>query len=265
MTWQRHFLDEGLYGDLKALFPKLGDESGFPGLDTLTAWLPAGTATRSGQPVSFCSAPLDDYYEAQILATGRVPTRPDNWHDCFNALAWALYPRAKAAINAQHVADIEAHGLSPRTLRRDSLTLFDECGVLVVAASLEPLEALRQHHWQQAFVEGREQWGSATRPFVFGHAVYEQGLAPYLGLTAKMLPLLAPPAFFGWALKAQYAWLDERLCELLASDGLKDKSLLSPLPLLGVPGWWPQNSDPAFYANLDYFRPLRRPRPPLQP
>jgi cytochrome P450 len=30
------------------------------------------------------------------------------------------------------------------------------------------------------------------------------------------------------------------------------------LPLLGIPGWHPANTDPAFYANTDYFRPQRR-------
>ncbi|XLM22397.1 DUF3025 domain-containing protein [Chromobacterium piscinae] len=33
---------------------------------------------------------------------------------------------------------------------------------------------------------------------------------------------------------------------------------LCPLPLLGIPGWWPDNEDPAFYDNAAYFCPTRR-------
>jgi len=29
---------------------------------------------------------------------------------------------------------------------------------------------------------------------------------------------------------------------------------LTPLPLLGVPGWWSANEDAAFYDNARYFR-----------
>ncbi|MNV85284.1 hypothetical protein D3C71_1792260 [compost metagenome] len=31
----------------------------------------------------------------------------------------------------------------------------------------------------------------------------------------------------------------------------------TPLPVLGVPGWWPANEDPQFYADPQVFRPPR--------
>ena len=31
------------------------------------------------------------------------------------------------------------------------------------------------------------------------------------------------------------------------------------LPVLGVPGWWPANDEPSFYADPGVFRPLRNP------
>ena len=34
--------------------------------------------------------------------------------------------------------------------------------------------------------------------------------------------------------------------------------LLITTRLLGVPGWWPDNEDPAFYADAGVFRPVRR-------
>ena len=33
---------------------------------------------------------------------------------------------------------------------------------------------------------------------------------------------------------------------------------LQPLPVLGVPGWWPDNEAEGFYDNRDYFRPGRQ-------
>ncbi|WP_226911316.1 DUF3025 domain-containing protein [Gallaecimonas mangrovi] len=263
MSWQSHFLEQGLYGDLKALFPGLAAFADFPSPAELQRWLAADTRTCSGKTIQFCAGPADEYYEAQVLETGRVPTRERNWHDLFNALAWALFPNTKAQLNALHVADIKAHGLHPRTLRRDSLTLFDECGVLVVATDKTLLDDLRQHQWQRAFVANRERWGQSIGGYVFGHAVYEQGLTPYLGLTAKMFPLVVSDDFFALPLAARYQYLDKVLCQVLKAGALDNKKRLSPLPLLGVPFWWPDNQNPAFYDNVQYFRPLTTPRPPL--
>jgi hypothetical protein len=33
---------------------------------------------------------------------------------------------------------------------------------------------------------------------------------------------------------------------------------LSPLPVLGVPGWWRANEEEAFYDDTRYFREVRR-------
>jgi hypothetical protein len=101
----------------------------------------AGVVTSRGEPVRFV-VPRDAsdrerrYYELHIAQTGEVETRPENWHDLFNALAWIAYPRAKAAINAQHAAIFEERGEAEakrRSPERDALTLFDEGGVAVVS------------------------------------------------------------------------------------------------------------------------------------
>ena len=42
---------------------------------------------------------------------------------------------------------------------------------------------------------------------------------------------------------------------LSASGSLRTTASLVPLPLLGVPGWWPDNGNVAFYENARYFRP----------
>ena len=51
-------------------------------------------STESGKPVRFVPPrKKDTYYEIRVYETGEVETRPDNWHDYFNALAWTLASR----------------------------------------------------------------------------------------------------------------------------------------------------------------------------
>ena len=47
-------------------------------------------------------------------------------------------------------------------------------------------------------------------------------------------------------------------CRLQLADFRHLLPRLCPLPLLGVPGWWPANADPAFYDDASVFR--SRPR-----
>jgi hypothetical protein len=201
---------------------------------------------------------LGCYYE-QAVARGLVPTRPANWHDFFGALIWYLFPRTKALLNRLHMADIAAHGARQRTPRRDRVTHFDECGLVLAVTGGEEITALlREHDWQGLFLHHRARWGRDWQPFVFGHALYEQALAPFVGLTGKCVVLEMEPAFFALAPADRQARLDIRLAERLEQDALFDRPRpLLPLPLLGIPGWWPANEDPGFYQNRDYFRPRR--------
>ena len=52
------------------------------------------------------------------------------------------------------------------------------------------------------------------------------------------------------------AFLMKRLGE---TEAKLAKKPFSPLPLLGVPGWWPDNEDPSFYDDASVFRAKRRP------
>ena len=201
---------------------------------------------------------LNCYYE-QAVAQGLVPTRASNWHDFFGALIWALFPNTKSLLTTLHMADINAHGLT-RTPRRDRITHFDECGlVLVVSDHAEMKQLLQQHNWQALFIEQRARFGTDWQPFIFGHALYEQALVPFIGLTAKCVVIEVEPYFFTLNRAQQYAHLDPILATELARTALFDQPRpLLPLPLLGIPDWWPENQDTTFYDNQDYFRPRRQ-------
>ena len=187
----------------------------------------------------------DPYYEIHLFETGQVQTRAGNRHDLFNALCWLAFPRTKARINALHAAEMPREG-GRRGRLRDLLTIFDEGGALVLCAD-ERLNALiREFRWKELFWEQRARVLSAMHFVVLGHAVLEQALAPWPGITCKVL--FVDPAR---DVDAQAAdWLAR-----LPADA--SPRLLAPLPVFGYPGWLPGSDAEAFYDDTHFFRPLR--------
>ena len=187
----------------------------------------------------------DRYYEVHLFETGQVHTRAGNPHDLFNALCWLAFPRTKARINALHAAEIPREA-GRRGRLRDLLTIFDEGGALVACADAGLNALLRECRWKELFWERRDRVRAAMRFLVLGHAVLEQALAPWPGITCKAL--FVDPA--GDADAQAAAWLGE--LPALAAPGL-----LAPLPVFGFPGWLPQAAQAGFYDDARYFRPLR--------
>jgi hypothetical protein len=180
-------------------------------------------------------------YEAFIARTGGVPTR-DNAHDFFNGLVWLLEPALKTAMNALQAAEIRRAGIGARRGRlRDALTLLDENGALLQAPA--PLvDALAARDWHRLFVDGRALWRDARLRLV-GHALLDKLQQPRKPITAHVL---VTPA----ALTEPTAALEHAV----QCGG----PVFLPLPVLGVPGWWPANEDSAFYDDASVFRPARR-------
>jgi hypothetical protein len=197
--------------------------------------------TESGKPVRFVPPSRSDpYYEIHLFETGQVQTRPDNRHDLFNALAWLAFPKSKARINAMHAAEIPREG-SRRGRLRDLLTIFDEGGAILACSDPELERMIREARWQQLFWDNRERVRAGLSVRVLGHAVMEAALAPYPGITCKVV-FVTPSG----DADAQAA---DRL-----SRGRTPRDL-PPFPVLGYPGWHPDNERAAFYADARYFRP----------
>lgn len=188
-------------------------------------------------------------YESFIHANGAVPTR-DNLHDFFNGLVWLHFPRTKWQLNRLQAQAIAASGVGAvRGPLRDAVTVFDENGALLQAPS--PLwEALRARDWQRLFVELRPLWREA-RLTLFGHTLMEKLVAPRKSMVAHVH--WAPLEIEG------VGELDTWLAEAAQPGvwGVAPKPF-TPLPVLGVPGWWPENTAPAFYADPQVFRPPPR-------
>lgn len=257
--WHSTYFTHPLYAPLRPFAPLADDD--WPNQADYDRLLERARAAGCALPNDLrfvCDLEPQDYYELHIAQSGEVPTRHGNWHDWFNALAWLAWPRSKAALNARHARAI-ARGEVRRGPLRDAATLLDECGVVVASTDPALTAALDDMRWHELFVARRHDWGRRIGVFTLGHALFETGLEPHLGWCGKVLVLAVDDAFFGQPYARQLAQLDHRLAEALADDGwLTRPRELWPLPLLGIPGWWPDNEDAAFYANTDYFRPTRR-------
>jgi len=179
------------------------------------------------------AGPLVAGYEQHVAATGRVPTR-DNAHDLFNGLVWLRHTHFKAALNRAHLAAPPAPP-GRRGPLRDALTLLDESGLLLVGP--RPLrQALEAQDWASLFLGQRALWQQAQL-CVIGHALLEKLLAPRKPLCARVL------------------FVDD--IEAPALPEVLVPAQLPPLPVLGIPGWWPPNEVPAFYSDDRVFRPKR--------
>lgn len=238
---------------------------GLPDADRLTALLRSvapAAVSGAGQPIRFVAPEGEvEGYEAHIHATGEVPTRPDDWHDFFNALAWCVWPRTKAACNTLHIEELrarEAAGLPGRGRRRDALTQFDECGLVVVSADAEIPALLAAHEWEKVFWRRRDALLRSTRFLVVGHATWDQLRAPFFGLCAKVLYRVVEPGWLVLDAAERQTETDRWLADHLRGPaGIAAPRDLSPLPLLGIPGVTPDSEQAEYYRDTRQFRPRR--------
>lgn len=179
--------------------------------------------------VAGTAVPAGTAYEHHVAERNEVPTRA-NLHDFFNGLVWLVHTPLKRHLNALQAEAIARDGVGAvRGPLRDAVTLLDENGALLRAPA--PLwQALRERDWQRLFVDLRPLWAEAELQLV-GHALLEKLQQPRKPITAHVLPAELP--------------LD---AAMLAAKPF------SPLPVLGVPGWWPANEQPAFYDDPAVFR-----------
>lgn len=208
-------------------------------LDALNAASDATVCVAAGR-VRFVDPgfqPAGEAYEAFVARTACVPTR-NNLHDFFNALMWLALPAWKRRLNELQAAQIAQRGVAAsRGPVRDALTLFDENAALLQAPQAL-IDALRSRDWVALFVAHRALWADA-RLTLFGHALLEKLTCPRKPITAHV-----------WVLPES---ADVSLPDLLTPERLAARAFL-PLPVLGVPGWWPANEDAAFYADTSVFR-----------
>lgn len=219
--------------------------------------------------VSQNALPEGDAYESFIAKTGNIPTR-DNLHDLFNGSIWLTFPKTKALLNYHHMLEIAAQGIGERRGRvRDTITIFDENGAILVTSDRGIGEGLKAFDWQASLVTSRAQWDNPTQVnrhaqaavYIFGHALIEQLIQPRKPLCAHSLVIYVTQDFFVLPLSKRMAYLDDALAqqmnEVLCQDGVTPRHL-SPLPILGVPHFCSENEHTHFYDDPYVFRSGRR-------
>ena len=200
-------------------------------------------------PVRFVpqsALPPGEAYERYIFNRGECPTR-EGLHDFFNGLCWMRFPQTKKKLNHLQAVEIAAAGEAPlRGPVRDALTVFDENAAFLSAP--QPLwDALIAKDWPHLFIALRPLWQQAQL-VLFGHALLEKLVYARKPITAHI--------YREQAAIYSIADLDARVATGLSADKLAVKPFV-PLPVLGVPGWWPENENFSFYDDSLVFRPRR--------
>lgn len=184
----------------------------------------------------------------RCVSTGSIPTR-DLPHDWYNGQVWLKFPQAKWQINARHIEDAEnplIQSANGRSRLRDALTLFDESGALLLTTDSTLPCALIHHDWPALFVVQRANWQDRARVLIFGHGLLDAMHQPHQGLCAKAIPVLVP------TLNLTPGDLQNILVRAVAQ--IVDARNLSPLPVMGVPGWFDESAAPGFYDNKSVYR-----------
>jgi len=218
------------------------------------------------QPVEQGYTPekFDDHYESRIYLKGELQTRLENWHDFFNATAWLQFPKIKSALNSLHYETSKNREAGTnRSPLENAIALFDECGSIIVADDEKYLELIRNHQWKEIFWDNQDAWGSNNSSghvqcYVFGHAMHEKALTPYLGMTTHNIMLTQESGFFQKDFLEQLSIIDQTISDIWLRKKIEKAKELQPLPLLGIPAWWKEKQDSKFYDNQDYFRLLNK-------
>ena len=217
-------------------------------------------------------------YEQFIGSTGNIPTR-DNLHDLFNGSIWLTFPKTKAMLNYHHMLEISKQSGGPDSQKsrgriRDTITVFDENGAILVTAEPSIGEALIDFNWQASLIEPRESWDNPSLcnkqlfnknakavVYIFGHALLEQLIQPRKALCAHSVVINVSQDFFALSTSERIIYVDNKLAEhmnkLLSQEGITPRQL-APLPILGVPHFWSDNADRSFYSDAYVFRSGRR-------
>lgn len=266
------FRQSPIFSPLLSWAEKFNQFSDWPGLDDYQNLLeknPQPILTKNGLPLKIVKQEgkpghFTEHYAPRIFLSGEIQTRTENWHDFFQFLTWFMFPKTKAEINAIHIPAAQErienkNDPGRRSPVENMLSLFDEGGAVILSSDASLLTLIREFKWKELFWQRREQLETDFRLVTFGHALYEKGLAPYLGMTANCILLHVPQTILALPELAQLAWLDTQLAEIFQQGKQYQKPKdLSPFPLLGLPGWDVNNEVESYYDNKQYFREGRK-------
>jgi len=197
---------------------------------------------------------FEDQYEPRVYLKKELQTRTENWHDFFNAMIWMSFPQTKKTLNSLHYKTASNRDVGTnRSTLENRITQFDECGAIIVTTNKILLELIRKHQWNELFLEHKESFEDDVKCVVFGHAIFEKALAPYIGMTCHCI-LVEDEKLLKDIQEDNYASLDQYLAKLWKYEIAISASRFNAFPILGIPDYWSDQSI-EFYSNRNYFRP----------
>ncbi len=254
-NWDQNFFTRSpIFKPLHALLPHFDQLQHWPDIEHYQRVFADLNMPVRPVPQSTQISSYEEQYEQRVFLKGELQTRTENWHDFFNAMVWLSFPKTKSALNELHFKQASQRKPgSNRSLLENRITQFDECGAVIISDKPELLDLIRQHQWQELFLQNRIQFEKHIRCIVFGHAIYEKALNPYIGMTCHCILLEQAPI-----LESSDTWheLDTILSRIWLGEWQKHPGRLQAYPILGTPGLWPVQDD-TFYQNTGYFRKRR--------
>lgn len=205
-----------------------------------------------------------EHYAPRIYQTGEIQTRTENWHDFFQYLSWIIFPVTKSVINEIHIPAAQMRyenevDLGRRSPIENMLSLFDEGGAIVVSSDASLLQMVREFKWKELFWNNRHRLNNEFDCFVFGHALFEKALNPYIGMTANCILIEVDEKFLKMDIDKQLKWLDIQVASVISEkQHYTQPRDLHPFPILGVPEWDSKNKTEEYYDNTQYFRTGRK-------
>ena len=196
---------------------------------------------------------FEELYEPRVFLKKELQTRTENWHDFFNAMIWLNFPETKSTLNELHFKASTTRPLgSNRSTLENRITQFDECGAIIVSNNKQLLKLVEQHQWQSLFIDHQSAFKEDLHCVIFGHAIYEKAINPYIGMTCHCL-LLEDKEILEKAKTGNYSDLDHYLADQWRNRISLNPQKFNAFPVLGTPGYW-KNQNKDFYQNKKYFR-----------
>ncbi len=197
---------------------------------------------------------FEEQYEPRVYLKGELQTRTENWHDFFNAMVWLRFPDSKKTLNALHyTSSLKRTAGSNRSTLENRITQFDECGAVIVSSDGHLLQLIQQHQWEELFLQHRDRLHVNLSCVVFGHAIFEKALNPYIGMTCHCL-LIEDEKLLKQIQSDQVGELDRYISTLWRDFSSHKPEKLAAFPLLGMPGLWPEQDESFYSSNKSYFR-----------
>ncbi|MFW2374624.1 MAG: DUF3025 domain-containing protein [Gammaproteobacteria bacterium] len=227
--------------------------SDWPTLDLINQLFESKQQAIRAVPQAGVASCFEEQYEPRIYLKSELQTRSSNWHDFFNALVWLQFSKTKRELNRLHYYEaLQRDEKTNRSRVENAIALFDECGCIIISSDQSLLDLIRNHQWYELFVERRESFFQDIECYIFGHAMFEKALNPYIGMTCQAILIHSEQL-----LNAELTDIDQQLAQLWQRGDIRKPAHLFPFPVLGVPGWYEGEQSEHFYRNTDYFRPRR--------